>query len=194
MHVYVGRLRAGVSNFPAYNHFPVSLLPSDGRYAVAADRATSFSISYTDPPRHEGPEATTWASWLYGVTKGPYGGLAALGRSWARAPRLTVHGSGLRAEGYDLSQRAYVLACPNPGRPRAAVCELKADEETPLANAVLYIKGWGDRNAAVKINGQPVERGTTIKFGYVRTIEGTDLVVWVKKTSVQPVTIGLEPR
>ena len=194
MHVYVGRVRAGVSNFPAYNHFPVSLLPSDGRYAVAADRVTSFSISYTDPPRHEGPEATTWASWIYGVTESPYGGLAALGRSWARAPRLAVQGSGLRAEGYDLSQRVYVLACPNPGRPEAAVCELQAGTETPLANVALYIKGWGDGDAAMKIDGQPVEPGQTLKFGHVRTIEGTDLVVWVKEASVRPVKIELEPR
>jgi len=194
MRVYVGRVRAGVSNFSAYNHFPVSLLPSDGRYAVAADRVTHFSISYTDPPRHEGPEATTWASWIYGATEGPYEGLAALGRSWARAPRLVVHGSGLRAEGYDLSQRAYILSCPDPGRPAAAVCELQAAEGTPLANVVLYIKGWGDGNVAVKIDGQPVERGRTLKLGYVRTIEGTDLVVWLKKASVRPVRIDLEPR
>jgi len=194
MHVYVGRVRAGVSNFPAYNHFPVSLLPSDGRYAVAADRVTHFSISYTDPPRHEGPEATTWASWIYGVTGGPYEGLAALGRSWARAPRLAVQGAGLRAEGYDLSQRAYILSCPDPGRPAAAVCEFQAAEESPLGNVVLYIKGWGDGNVAVKIDGRPAEHGPTFKFGHVRTLEGTDLVVWVQKASVRPVKIALEPR
>jgi len=194
MRVYVGRVRAGVSNFSAYNHFPVSLLPSDGRYAVAADRVTHFSISYTDPPRHEGPEATTWASWIYGVTEGPYEGLAALGRSWARAPRLVVHGSGLRADGYDLSQRAYILSCPDPGRPAAAVCELQAAEGTPLGNVALYIKGWGDGNVAVKIDGRPIERGQGLKIGHVRTLEGTDLVIWVKQASVRPVKIDLEPR
>jgi hypothetical protein len=95
--------------------------------------------------------------------------------------------------GYDLSQRAYVLACPNPGRPEAAACELQASEETPLANVVLYIERWGDGDAAVKVDGQPVERGQTLKVGHVRTIEGTDLVVWVRKASVRPVKIDLEP-
>jgi hypothetical protein len=194
MHVYVGRVRAGVSNFPAYNHFPVSLLPSDGRYAVAADRVTSFSISYTEPLRHEGPEATTWASWIYGVTEGANDKLVAIGRSWARAPLLAVHGSELRAEGYDLSQRAYVLVCRDPGRPTAAAFELQAEEERPLANAVLYVKGWGDGTAMVKIDGQPVEHGPALKLGYVRTIDGTDLVVWIKKASIRPVKIDLEPR
>jgi hypothetical protein len=46
----------------------------------------------------------------------------------------------------------------------------------------------------VKLDGQPVEPGQTLKFGHVRTIEGTDLVVWVKEASVRPVKIELEPR
>lgn len=191
MSVYVGRVRAGVSNFPAYNHSPVSLLPSDGRYAVAADRVTSFSISYTDPPRHKGPEGTTWASWIYGVTEGPSGGLVPLGRSWARPPALSVQGAGLRSEGYDLSQRAYVLACLQPGRPAAALCEFQAGEETPLVNIALYVKGWGDGGAAVTVDGQPVERGRTLKLGHVRTIDGTDLVVWIEKSSTRPVRVAL---
>ena len=193
MHVYVGRVRAGVSNFSAYNHWPVSLLPSDGRYAVAPDRATSFSISYTDPPRHQGPEATTWASWIYGVTEGPNDRLVALGRSWVRAPRLVVQGAELCAEGYDLSQRAYVLVCRDPGRPGAAALEIQADSERPLENVILYVKGWGDGSTAVKVDGQPVEHGLRLRFGHVRKIEGTDLVVWIKKSSVRPVRIELAP-
>ena len=194
MHVYVGRVREGVSNFSAYNHWPVSLLPSDGRYAVAPDRATSFSISYTDPPRHEGPEATNWASWIYGVIEGPNDRLVALGKSWARAPLLAVHGSELRAEGYDISQRAYVLVCRDPGRPGAAAFEIQADSKRPLENVILYVKGWGDGTAAVRIDGQPLEHGPALKFGHVRTIDGTDLVVWIMKASVRPVKIDLEPR
>jgi hypothetical protein len=192
MRVYVGRVRAGVSDFPAYNHFPVSLLPSDGRYAVAPDRVTSFSISYTDPPRHKGPEDTTWASWVYGVTEGPTGALVTLGRSWARPPALlAVQGTGLRSEGYDLSQRAYLLACLQPGRPAAALFELQAGEDTPVANIVLYVKGWGDGGAAVTVDGQPVERGRGLKLGHVRTIDGTDLVAWIEKSSTRPVRVVL---
>ena len=194
MRVYVGRVRAGVSDFPAYNHFPVSLLPSDGRFAVAADRVTSFSISYTDPPRHPGPEGTTWASWIYGVTEGPYGGLVTLARSWARPPALSVQGTGLRSEGYDQSQRAYRLACPRPGRPEAATIELQAGAETPAANIALYIRGWGEGRAEVTVDGQRVEPGPSLKLGHLRTIDGTDLVVWIKKGSVRPVRIGLVPR
>jgi hypothetical protein len=87
-----------------------------------------------------------------------------------------------------------VLACPEPGRPSAAVCELLAGEETPAANIALYIRGWGNGSVAVTVDGQSVEPGRALKLGYVRTIDGTDLVVWIKKESVRPVRIGLVPR
>ena len=56
MTVYVGRVRKAVADFSAYNHFPVSLLPSDGRFAVAPDRVSSFLHLHhrSAPPRREG--------------------------------------------------------------------------------------------------------------------------------------------
>jgi len=194
MSVYVGRLRKGVSNFSAYNHFPVSLLPSDGRFAVAPDKVTSFSISYTDPPRHEGPESTTWASWIYGVIEGKFGDLATLGRSWANAPRLAVQGPGVVSEGYDLSQRAYVLTCREAGRPVAVEGELRASAESPVANIVLVVKGWGEEGATLKLDGKPAARGRDFRIGYARTLERTDLVVWIKIESTRPVKFVLAPQ
>jgi hypothetical protein len=194
MAVYVGRVRPDVSGFPAYNHFPVSLMPSDGRYAVANDRVTSFSISYTDPPRHAGPEGAVWASWIYGASEAPYEDVVRLGKSWALAPSLSVEGTGLRSEGYDMSQRAYLLTCQPQGRPSAAVCEIQASPDRPASNIVLYVKGWGEGDAALRLDGRALEPGPALRLGRVRTIDGTDLVVWVRKVAVRPVRIGLEPR
>jgi hypothetical protein len=193
MRVYVGRLRKDVSDFSAYNHFPVSLFPSDGRFAVAPDRVTSFSISYTDPPRHVDPSSTTWASWIYGVTEASFGGLAALGRSWANAPGITVQGSAVVSEGYDLSQRAYVLHCRESGKPAAVDVELRASAESPAANVALLVKGWGDGGAALRIDGKAAARGRDFRIGSVRTLEATDLVVWIKIEAARPVKIVLAP-
>jgi hypothetical protein len=194
MHVYVGRVRAEISEFPAYNHWPISLLSSDGRFAVAMDRVSSFSISYTDPPRHEGPAATTWASWLYGATDGPLANLVTLGRSWAKAPRLAVRAGDFISEGYDMSQRAYVLSCKEAGRPSPLECEFAADQDSPVANIALVIKNWGEQNAAVTLDGQAVEGGRDLRIGHARTLEGTDLVVWIRKESTRPVKMNLAPR
>jgi hypothetical protein len=194
MRVYVGRVRNEVADFSAYNHFPVSLFPSDGRFAVASDKVASFSISNTSPPRHEGPESTTWAAWLYGVTEGPFEGVAAMGRSWAKAPDLVVRGPGVVSEGYDLSQRAYVLACREPGRAAAVEGELRASAESPAANIALVVKGWGDREASLTLDGRAAARGPDFRIGSTRTLEGTDLIVWIRIESTRPVKFVLSPR
>ena len=194
MHVYVGRLRKATSEFNAYNHFPVSLLPTDGRFAVAADKVASFSISYTDPPRHDGPDSTTWASWIYGTIEGKFEDLARIGRSWTNAPALDVQGAGVVSNGYDLSQRAYVLTCREAGKPAAVEGALKASPESPLVNAALIVKGWGDGGAALEIDGKPAVRGRDFRTGSIRTLEGTDLVVWIKTESTRPVKLVLSPR
>jgi hypothetical protein len=194
MHVYVGRIRKNVSDFSAYNHFPVSLLPSDGRYAVSSDKVTSFSISYTDPPRHIDPASTTWASWIYGVVEGKFENLATVGRSWVNAPKLDVRGAGVVSNGYDLSQRAYVLTCREAGKPAAVEGELNASPESPLVNAALIVKGWGDGGATLKIDGKPAVRGRDFRTGSTRTLEGTDLIVWIKTESTRPVKFVLSPQ
>ena len=194
MHVYVGRVRKAVSEFSAYNHFPVSLLPSDGRFAVAPDRVAHFSICFTDPPRHVNPSSTTWASWIYGVIEGPLGSLAALGRSWANAPGLTIQGTGVVSEGYDLSQRAYVLRCREAGGPAVVEGELRASVESPAANLALVVKGWGDRSASLMIEGKTAVRGRDFEVGSVRSLEGTDLIVWIKLEATRSMKFVLAPQ
>jgi len=195
MRVYVGRLRDEVANFSAYNHFPVSLHPSDGRFAVAPDKVASFSISNTAPPRHEGPDSTTWAAWIYGVTEDASGkDVPMIGRSWAKAPELAVQGSGIVSDGYDLSQRAYILRCRESGKPTAVEGELRAGAESPAANIALVVKGWGDGGASLTLDGKAAARGRDFRIGSVRTLEGTDLIVWIKIAATRPVKFALAPR
>jgi len=194
MTVYVGRVRKVLADFSSYNHFPVSLLPSDGRYAVAPDKVASFSISYTDPPRHPEKDGTVWASWIYGVTEGPYPGLAAAGRSWAKAPELRVTGGVFASRGYDLSQRAYILEAPPAGRPVALAGELRASEDSPVENVALVVRNWGESGAILSLEGKNVPRGRDFRSGSVRTLEGTDLVVWFKAKSVKPLSFVLGPK
>ena len=194
MHVYVGRVRKAVADFPAYTHWPVSLIPSDGRYAVAADRVASFSISFTDPPRHEGPDATTWASWLYGTLSGPAEGLVALAHSWVRPPALIVRRGDFSSEGYDISQRAYVLTCRTPGRPGSLECEIRASEDSPLANAALIVRGWGDHEARANLDAAAGGGARAVRVHRAAGLDGTDLVVWLETRSARPVRMVLEAR
>ncbi len=90
--VYVGRVRNEAVHFSAYNHWPVCQVSSDGRFAQAADRATSFSISYHTPRRHEEDGGVRWAAMLYGATSGETVDLVRLAKSWTHPPKLQVSG------------------------------------------------------------------------------------------------------
>jgi len=195
MRVYVGRVRNEVSAFSAYNHFPISLYPSDGRFAVSSDKVASFSISNTSPPRHPGPDSTTWAAWICGVAEDASGKeLPTIARSWAAAPELAVRGAGVLSEGYDLSQRAYVLRVREPGKPAPIEGELRASAESPAANVALIVKGWGDAAAVLKVDGRAAKRGQDFRTGSIRSLEGTDLIVWIKIEAARPVKFNLSPQ
>ena len=193
INVYVGRVRAKVSNFPAYNHWPVSQVLSDGRFALAADRAASFSISYVDPPRHCGQEQTYWSSLLYGTTEWPSTELVNLAKSCLSPPEFKIRKGAFEEKQYDQAQKAYMLKCKEPGKPTILECDILASPETPLANICLFIEGWGDLDIRLRIDGKEARRNEDYCIGYVRNLAGSDLVVWIKKFSTRPIKSSFSP-
>jgi hypothetical protein len=192
--VYVGRVRDEVTNFPAYNHWPVSQVRSDGRFAQAADHATSFSISQNRPTRHTEAGGFEWVAMLYGATFDDPAKLVPLARSWTRPPELRVLQGAVENRGYDVSQRAYLLRCSKDAPCGDLSLELRADADSPLVNALLVLEGFGDRAIDVAIGGQRLEPGHALRTGYRRTLDGTDLLVWLEKTSTEPVNVRITRR
>jgi hypothetical protein len=45
----------------------------------------------------------------------------------------------------------------------------------------------------LRIDGQPVAHGKNFRTGHVTGMQGTDLVVFVRKESTQPVTFSFAP-
>ncbi len=190
---YIGGNPGLFSRFSTCNHWPVAQISSDGRDAQAPDRASHFLGTTTSPVLHDGLDQNVWASWMYGMTEKPAAELASLGRSWALAPELKIEGNLFENQGYDLSQRAYVLQLRGSDSPMRLQGEIAAGPESPLVNACLRIKGWGNRSAALKLDGQEMRSGQDFRLGHIRTLEGTDLIVWIKKRSTRPVQLVLEP-
>jgi len=181
------------SIFPWRNHWPVTQVPVFGRFAQAADRpahtwvATQFSA----------PCATTDHSMtkimLTGLTDKPIEELLPLARSWLRPPTLTVGSPMYVNEGYDPTQRAYILTCQSPGRPRVLKADLNASEERPLVNLALVVKGWGNADVALCLNGEPLEAGKGFAAGHRERLDGDDLTVWIEMTATAPRHIELTP-
>jgi len=190
---YIGGKDGLYSRFSTCNYWPVAQISSDGRDAQAPDQPSHFQGTTTDPVLHEGQDSTYWASWLYGMTEKPAAELATLGKSWARPPKLEVAGNGFENNGYDLSQRAYLLKCASAGRPANLEARLQASADNPVANICLCIKGWGNGGVSLKMDGQALRESRDYRAGHVCDLEGEHLCLWIKKQSDKPVQLALSP-
>ena len=181
--VFNGEVRPEYSRFPWWNHWPVAQVSSDGRYASASDRAAHSSLCWGGP---RGDVA------LYGMTDLPAVALVPLARSWNNPPPLHITGNNLKNEGYDPSQRAYILRCDRTGS--ALNFEIQGSQDSPVVNPALLIKNWGPHAPQLKINGRSISRGKEFRWGIEHTISGqADLIVWIKMRSPDPIMISLDP-
>jgi hypothetical protein len=112
--------------------------------------------------------------------------LVPLAKSWLKPAKLEVK-SGCSSEGYDRSQRAYVLSATD-----SRICvKVRASESSPAVNPAFVIKNWGEGKAEVKIDGEAVQRGKDFRFGHVLNSEGADLVIWLKLESKDAVKVEI---
>ncbi|MHC4666318.1 MAG: hypothetical protein ACYS9T_10240 [Planctomycetota bacterium] len=102
--------------------------------------------------------------------------------------------AGFESEGFNKYERAYVLSRKANGSHSTLKFELAATEKSPVVNPAFIIKNWGHAAAELKINEEPVKRGKDFRLGHRRTLETTDLIIWIKKNSTRPIMIFLSPR
>jgi len=189
------------SHFNWWDHWPVAQVASDGRRATSADRPSHSSLC------HIGLPGTATAEWkpyatsetmvtklmMHGMTDSPVAELVPLANSWLHPPELKLAGGAYSSEGYDPTQMAYVIASRNRGKASELKIELAASKESPVINPALVIKGWGESDAELKLNGREIKRGKDFRLGHRNTVEGSDLIVWIKTESTEPVQITLTP-
>lgn len=192
-------LRSTYSHFPTWNHWPVNQIPSDGRFALFPDHFSSAAVM--SPETHlvelPGPLPTKGTYFLFGLTNQPISALAALDRSWVHPPDITVVKGSFTAT-YDPSQRAYILT----RLPLARIEEktsleltLSASEGSPVVNPAFVIKGWGDRQTEIRIDGSRLPK-EKIREGFVRQLETTDLILWIQYQSTHKfqLTINIQDK
>jgi len=192
--VYVGRVREQLVHFPAYNHWPVCQVFSDGRFVQAADRGSSFSISYHTPVRHQVEGNVVWAAMLYGATFGKAVDLVPLARSWVNPPELRIASGAFESHGYEVSRRAYVLqksqaAESGRGESGGLILEFQATGDSPLTNTCLELLGWGEGGIEVVQDGRRLTEGEDFRSGRRRTLQAADLLLWLEISSSVPIRI-----
>jgi hypothetical protein len=60
-------------------------------------------------------------------------------------------------------------------------------------NPAFVIRDWGNANAKLTLNGKAIPRGKEFRYGHRRTLESTDLIVWVRAESQSALRILIEP-
>ncbi len=167
-----------------WNHWPVSQVPSDGRFAVAHDRVTHAALAAADNVVSHGNMA------IYGFTSQPISTLVPLGRYWNHPPGIG-RAEGCRIEGFDKAQRAYVLGAEAP----AMSFQVGATKDSPLVNPCFVIENWGSSQtgARVKIDGSVLAEGKNFRQGIVRDTDGKPiLVVWIEHRATVPTRFEIE--
>jgi hypothetical protein len=177
------------SMFEWWNHWPVAQVRSSGISAVAPDRPSHSSLSHLHWKPYAQNDQTMIKIMLHGLTTKSASELVPLAKSWLHPPTAELSGQGFRSEGYDPTQRAFIIVRENGSDATRVRYRLDASANSPIINPAFVIKNWGEREAKVSINGKPTLRGEAFRYGLVPTLEGTDLIVWLQTESEKPITV-----
>jgi hypothetical protein len=126
---------------------------------------------------------------MNGLTDKNVEDLVPLAKSWLNAPELNLDSSGFKSKGYDPTQMAYLLEAKTEGA--ELEFKLAASEESPVSNPAFVVANWGQNQAAVKVDGEELKCGEDYRIGHRSTVDGVDLVAWIKTESIEPVDISI---
>jgi hypothetical protein len=187
--------REGFSTMPCWNHWPVAQLPNDGRVTPAVDRPSSTCLGTLYPVKHKTDRDDLMIGRnLYGLTAKPARELAVLARSWNFPAELKRAGGAFESLGYDKNQRAYVLAGKPAGAPAALEFTLAGSPQSAVLNPAFLVKNWGDANVELTLDGKAIPRGKDFRYGHRQTLDGTDLIVWIKTETQVLLNLRIEPQ
>jgi len=184
INVWAGGEKTSYSKFPAWNHYPVTQAPCDGRFCVAPDRLAHSALGAADNI------VETGSVLIYGFTNKPAKSLIPLARSWNHAPKV-VNVKGAESLGYDKGQRAYIFKAE--AKANKISFTLDASAKSPVVNPCFVVKKWcSDKKSSVSINGKTKPAGKDLRQGIIRDTDGTQtLIIWLKTESEGPIKISI---
>jgi hypothetical protein len=177
--------------FECWNHWPVAQIASSDRPCVTDDRPSHSSLSHLFWKPYAQTDDTATKILLDGLTTKTLPDLVPLAKSWLSPPQLQLQGQGYRSEGYDPTQRAYVLDVEKQVSSGTLRMVLNATGDSPLSNAAILIRNWGDGEARMSIDGKPVARGKAFRAALVHRLDSTELLIWIEKQSTSPVQVTI---
>jgi len=180
------------SKFPTWNHWPVCQAPSDGRYAFFTDRVSSSAVTSPEPKMQVSEDGTSHGRFILGLTDKSIEKLAPIARAWLQSPELRMKTDAFSSSGYSKDQRTFLFTKEKEDA-ESLIFKVESSEESPLVHPAFVIKNWGEKKAELQINGKTIEPGKVLKQGFYRRLDGTDLIIFLKKEIMEPVKIKISP-
>ncbi|MDB5529834.1 MAG: hypothetical protein JWR51_2937 [Devosia sp.] len=175
--------------FPWWNHWPTSDIPSDGRRAVAADRASHSSVlTGSEWADYKVTPTSRQRVMLHGLTTQKAEDLVPLAAAWLSPAPLTGLTEGANGV-FDPLEKAYLLSGP-----AELSFTLQASEASPVINPAFVLEGWSAGAMDVVIDGQVRPEGDSLRIGWRHSAERSDLIVWVELSATVPVAVSFRPR
>ena len=171
--------------FPWWNHWPTADIPSDGRRAVAADRASHSSVlTGSEWADYKITPTSRQRVMLHGLTGEKAEDLVPLAAAWLSPAEL----SGVDGR-FDPVEKAYIVS-----NATNATLTLAASQTSPVIDPAFILEGWTGSSVEVELNGQVMPQGAALRIGWKHAAERSDLIVWIEHTSTAPLTITLRSR
>ena len=165
-----------------------------GPRRVAPDRVSHSSLAHIQSwhPIEETENGITMLM-LNGLTERSAAELVPLAKSWLSPPPLETAAGGFRSDGFDPTQRAFVVTRQDTSASKVMEATLHATQNSPAVNPVLLIRDWGLAEAKIEIDGKTAPLGKDVRVGYVHRLDGDDLVLWMRKEATEPMRISVSP-
>ncbi len=192
--VYSRRGPSPYSVFPAWNHWPVAQIPSDGRFVHYPDRTAHSSLTHIYwADSHRFGEKGTYEEkvLLEGLSNLAPEKLLTLAKSFVDAPAITA-GDGATAS-FDQNQRAYAVQRTS-GDVKNLQLTIEASERSPAFNPAIVVDNWGaNEPAKIQVNGKAPTKAMDVRQGVVPRANGVNaLVIWMELTAIEPVSVRID--
>jgi len=165
-----------------WNHWPMHVVPSDGRFAVANDRVTHFALAANDCAPEYGSMT------FYGFTNQKIDDIIPVVRSW-QDPLEVSEVSGAESLGYSKVHKSFEFEMGEGD----LTFTISASENIPVVNPCFVLHHWtGGENVLVRVNGEAVAEDGKVRQGTVRDVDGTQtLVIWIEMEAGEAVEVQI---
>jgi hypothetical protein len=159
-----------------WNHWPVSRMVSDGRFAVDGDgRVNHFALAASNAA-HLGTGSSLYGFSEHDTSTQDVSAVIPIVTAWRQSPPVSSVTGGT-SHGYSIDRREYSFTLHGS----SLSFSLGGSDDHPIMNPCFVIRRWGsNQRAGLEVDGNTIDPGGDFRQGVIRDTDGTQtLVVFV---------------